>query len=162
MESVESTLAGRVLEPRLLASKLAPLAGDYHVIIIDCPPAGGVMTALAMSAVNGLVVPVKADDASAEGLTVLYKQFRVVRESANPELRLLGVVLFGVETGATALRRSLREELERELGDRGPVFESIIRHARARYGRWSRWPVSRRATECGPRRTTFPPGRVPR
>ena len=129
MESVENTLAGRVLEPRLLALKLAPLAGDYHVIIIDCPPAGGVMTTLAMSAVNGLVVPVKADDASAEGLTVLYKQLRVVRESANPELRLLGVVLFGIETGATALRRSLREELERELGDRGPVFESIIRHS---------------------------------
>jgi chromosome partitioning protein len=125
----DAGLARQGFDPRLLAAKLAPLSGDYDLIIVDCPPAGGIMTTLAMGAARGLVIPVKADDCSTEGLELVAEQFQKVRATANPDLQVLGVVIFALEAGATALRRTVRGELEAALGGVAPVFKSVIRHS---------------------------------
>ena len=125
----DAGLARQGFDQRLLASRLAPLAAHYDAIILDCPPAGGIMTTLAMGAARGLVIPVKADDASTEGLELVAAQFQQAKATANPDLEVLGVVVFGLEAGATALRAAVRAELADALGGIAPVFETVIRHS---------------------------------
>ena len=129
LEYADAGLSRQGYDPRLLAAKLAPLAAEYDLIVLDCPPAGGVMTTLAMGAARGLVIPVKADDASTEGLELMASQFQRVKASANPDLEVLGVAIFALESGATALRETIRTELTEALGDIAPVFNSVIRHS---------------------------------
>ena len=125
----DAGLARQGFDLRLLAARLAPLASDYDMIVLDCPPAGGVMSTLAMGASRGLVIPVKADDASTEGLELVASQFQHVKATTNPGLEVLGVVIFALEARATALREAVRAELSDALGDIAPVFESVIRHS---------------------------------
>ena len=129
IEYADAGLARQGFDPRLLAAKLAPLASEYDCILIDCPPAGGIMTSLAMGAARGLVIPVRADDGSTEGLELVADQFQRVKASSNPDLVVLGVAIFALETGATALRKTVRTELSEALGEVAPVFTSVIRHS---------------------------------
>ena len=71
----DAGLGRQGFDQRLLAARLAPIADQYDVIMIDCPPAGGIMGTLAMGAARGLIIPVKADDGSTEGLELVARQF---------------------------------------------------------------------------------------
>ena len=64
IEYADAGLARQGFDPRLLAAKLAPLASEYDCILIDCPPAGGIMTSLAMGAARGLVISEEFDHVS--------------------------------------------------------------------------------------------------
>ena len=110
-----------------LRDLLTGLAGEYHLIVVDCPPAGGLITDMALSATGGLVVPVKPDAASLRGLGILANQFTRVKGDLNPSLKLLGIVLFGVSTRATNIRKRVREALEAEFGGGAPLLKSVIR-----------------------------------
>ena len=129
IEYADAGLARQGFDQRLLAAKLAPLASEYDCILMDCPPAGGIMTSLAMGAARGLVIPVRADDGSTEGLELVADQFQRVKASSNPDLVVLGVAIFALETGATVLRKTVRTELSEALGEVAPVFTSVIRHS---------------------------------
>ena len=106
---------------------LSQLAGEYHLIIVDCPPAGGLITDMALTATGGLVVPVKPDAASLRGLGILANQFTRVRGDLNPDLKLLGIVLFGVSTRATKIRERVRVALETDFNGGAPLLRSVIR-----------------------------------
>lgn len=125
----DAGLGRQGFDQRLLAARLAPVADQYDVIVIDCPPAGGIMSTLAMGAARGLVIPVKADDGSTEGLELVARQFEQARSGPNPDLEVLGVVIFALESGASAIRDTMRSELSAALGDIAPVFDSVIRHS---------------------------------
>lgn len=110
-----------------LRDLLHGVTGEYHLIVVDCPPAGGLITDMALSATGGLVVPVKPDAASLRGLGILANQFTKVRADFNSSLKLLGIVLFGVSTRATRIRERVREALEAEFGGGAPLLKSVIR-----------------------------------
>ena len=111
--------------PGALSAVLSPLASRYDLIMLDCPTSGP-MIGRVLRTVRGVLVPVRADDASVEGLEVIAKEFgSAVAE--NPRLAMLGVVCFGLPTRATRLRSQLRTELVEALGDLSPVFRAVIR-----------------------------------
>lgn len=112
-----------------VAAALAPLAGDYDLVVMDCPPAGGIMVDAALTAARWLVIPVKYDDGSLDGLELMARQFGQVRSSNNPDLQLLGIALFDFSLAGRAIRREVRKALEAELGDPRLVFESVIRRS---------------------------------
>ena len=114
---------------RAVAEALAPIAGDYDLIVIDCPPAGGAMVNAALAAARWLVIPVKYDDGSLDGLELMARQFGEVRSSDNPSLELLGIALFDFSLAGRTIRREVRKALESELGDPRLVFESVIRRS---------------------------------
>lgn len=119
---------GRNRQPEVaLYEALRPVAADYDLIIIDCPPGNRELQLLAMVAARHVVIPTKPDEASFDGLIRVAHLFEAVRP-LNPGLRLLGVVLFGIETRATRIRQDARAQVARELGDGDLVFESDIRH----------------------------------
>lgn len=122
----------------MLALSLQQVANNYDLIVIDSPPENPPLQQLALAAARWLVVPVKSDRASIEdGLGGIAKQFALVRKKVNPSLELLGVVLFASGSSSTAIRRDVRRDVEKVLGEDAPMFSSVIRHSEA-VGRQSR------------------------
>lgn len=106
---------------------LQPLAARYHLILIDCPPGNRELQLLAMAAARFAVIPTKPDEASLDGMVRVARLFDTVR-GHNPSLELLGVLLFGIEARATAVRAEVRAQVAAELGDPDLVFTAEVRH----------------------------------
>ena len=113
-----------------LTASIAALAGSYDITIIDCPPGSDVLQAGALEAAHWVLVPTKTDDASRAGLREVARRFTSARV-ANPDLTLLGVVLFGVTTAARRVLRQAREALADDLGAGSGVLSATIRHVEA-------------------------------
>ena len=113
-----------------LTRVLEPLAGQYDLIIFDCPPGDTVLGDMALSASKGLVVPVKFDGGSLDGLELMARRFAEIKGGGvNPNLELLGIVLFDFNLQATAMRSQVLEELAAAFGEDAPVFDTAIRHS---------------------------------
>lgn len=106
------------------------IAPDYQLIILDCPPAGGVLLDAALAAVRFLVIPTKRDSGSLDGFVRVARRFAHVRSMRNPALELLGVVLFDFGTQDRRMLADTRAEIERDLDGVAPVFEAFIRNSR--------------------------------
>lgn len=113
-----------------LARSLAPLVGDYDLVIIDTPPGDRTLVEAAMRIGRFVLIPTEIDDASIDGLELTATRFAAARQD-NPDLTLLGVALFRVATAATAMDREAREIISDLLGEAAPVFGTRIRHAAA-------------------------------
>ncbi|MFC6044860.1 ParA family protein [Nocardioides hankookensis] len=115
----------------LLRDALRPLAPEYDLVIIDTPPSRrSALVLSALMAARWIVVPTKSDRSSIEGLRKLAEQVVAVRDR-NPDLEVLGAVLFGIGSSATVLRQHAADDVRNVLGDAAPLFESVIRHAQA-------------------------------
>lgn len=113
-----------------LARVLSPIAGRYMLTKIDCPPGHDQLQELALVAARYLLIPTKTDQSSRKGLREIARRFVHARE-INPELALLGVVLFGVTKSASRVHKRARDVIEAELGGAAPVFAATIRHVEA-------------------------------
>lgn len=110
-----------------LAQALLPYAGAYDVVFIDCPPALEPLQRAALGAARYALIPTKTDLSSLKGLAAVANRYGEVL-SVNPDLQLLGVVLFGVTTAAKIAQASARSWVEAALGEQAPVFKQVIRH----------------------------------
>ncbi|MDF1597402.1 MAG: ParA family protein [Acidimicrobiia bacterium] len=109
---------------------LSALANDYDLVVLDCPPTGGIVLQTMLAAAAFVVVPTRRDLASMQGLTRVAREFAAVRSTVNPDLRLLGVVLFEFAAQDTRLLAETRGMLEERLSSIAPVFEGFVRQAR--------------------------------
>lgn len=101
--------------------------GDYDIVLVDTPPGEPILQDLVFAAADHPIIPTRSDDASLDGLVVVAERFAAARR-VNPDLTLLGVVLFGVRPGSTRLHARVRAALEDTLGGAAPVFASSIRY----------------------------------
>lgn len=126
---------GRVEAARAMDAAFASLVDRYDLIIFDCPPGDDVLGDLGLALSRGLVVPIRFDAGSMDGLELMAKRVRAVRTSGvNPELRLLGIALFDLNPQATALRRQVEEQVEADFQQGVRIFSNVIRHSqRAAY-----------------------------
>lgn len=113
-----------------LAEPLARLldANDYDLVVIDCPPGEPNLQLMALAASRWLVIPTKGDAASLKGMTRIAQRLVEARKF-NPEIELLGVVLFDVASSATRLKREIATQITQSLGGVAPLFDSTIRHS---------------------------------
>ncbi len=105
----------------LLQKALSDL--DYDYIIIDCPPALGLLTINALTAANEALVPVQAEYYALEGLGQLLAVIQQVKQALNPNLNLLGVILTMYDPRNT-LAAQVKDELSQHFGDK--MFDSLI------------------------------------
>jgi chromosome partitioning protein len=134
LEDLATTLDGRrsrhgetaTLES--LAVSLAPIASRYDVIMIDCPPKGRILQEIALAAARWLIIPTKSDASSRKAIAHIAQRFLAARD-VNPDVDLLGVVLFGSGSGATRLRQDILKEIAADLQSSEPLFDAVIRHA---------------------------------
>ncbi|MDQ1650811.1 MAG: chromosome partitioning protein, partial [Cryptosporangiaceae bacterium] len=119
-----------------LAEALAPIAPNYDVVLIDSPPENTILVDLALAAARWVIMPTKSDTGGLVGMRLVAERFALARE-VNPQLGLLGVVLFATGTGATAIHAEVRRDVTEAFGGQSPVFSATIRHSE-RVGRDSR------------------------
>lgn len=95
----------------------------YDYIIIDCPPALGLLTVNALTASDSVLIPVQAEYYALEGLGQLLQTVQIVRRGLNPDLELLGVVLTMFDK-RTSLSEQVMQEIKKHFGQK--VFNTVI------------------------------------
>jgi len=111
---------------RKAADLIAPVvaANSYDYIIIDCPPALGVLTLNAFGASHGILAPLQCEYYSLEGISMIHRVINPIRESGvNPSLTLMGVVMT-MHDARTKLSNQVVDEVRQHFGDL--VFETVI------------------------------------
>lgn len=114
-----------------LARLLVPLADDYDLILLDCPPASDVIQSAAVAAARYVVIPTKADAGGVDGLEITAQRFSTVIH-LNPTLDLLGIILFDSSANSKNVRADLARDVEAALGvdDARPlIFDAFVRHS---------------------------------
>lgn len=96
---------------------------DYDYIIIDCPPALGLLTVNALTAADEVLIPVQAEYYALEGLSQLLSVIQQVKQALNPSLNILGVVIT-LYDGRTSLAEQVKVEIEKHFGAK--VFSTLI------------------------------------
>lgn len=76
-----------------LRQALRGAAGEYDVVLVDCPPSLGLLTVNALAAGDGVVVPVQCEYYALEGLAQLLDTIEAVRQRLNDKLEVLAIVL---------------------------------------------------------------------
>ena len=99
-----------------LKEQLKPILSQYEYIIIDTPPALGVLTVNALTAADVVLIPAQADAYSMQGIGQLMETIDAVREYTNPRLELMGV-LFTRHNARTILSRDMFEAAQ-EITDK--------------------------------------------
>jgi len=87
-------------------------AFGLDVVLIDCPPSLNILTVNAMVAADAVLVPLQAEFYALEGLSQLMLTLREVRHSANPDLRIAGIVLTMFD-----IRNNLSQQVESDARD---------------------------------------------
>ncbi len=122
----------------LLAEMLESVDDSYHWIIIDPPPNIGVLTSMALTAANYVVVPVRTEAADIQSLDLIDDTIRAVRKRINQDLRLLGYLPTQVDRRKTVDRVMLSAIEERRFdGQRHDLLRLTPIPSSAIYGRAS-------------------------
>ncbi|MDT7681811.1 MAG: chromosome partitioning protein [Pseudonocardiales bacterium] len=113
---------------RVLGDVLAPIASDYELVFIDCPPESTILSDLALAAARWVLMPTKSDVGGLVGMTLVAQRFTLAQE-INPRLGLLGVVLFATGSRSRAIHGEALGAIDGAFGGDSPRFETTIRHA---------------------------------
>lgn len=106
-----------------LRDGLESLFGDYDYILIDCPPALGLLTLNAFVASDAVLVPLQAEFYALEGLSHLLRTVERVKRGLNPKLEIQGIVLTMFDQ-RNNLCDMVAEDVRKHLGD--VVYDTMI------------------------------------
>ena len=106
-----------------LRRALLPLRHQYDFIIIDCPPALGLLTINDLTAADSVIIPIQCEFYALEGLSQLVNTIRQVRHTTNPALEIEGV-LFTMYDGRLILTSQVADEVKRFFP--GKVYKTAI------------------------------------
>ena len=108
---------------RRLAEVLAAMHGDYDFVFIDCPPALNMLTINALTAAQGVIVPIQCEYYALEGLSSLMDTLTRIRETVNPGLELEGL-LRTMYDSRNNLANEVSEQLKLHFG--GRLYNTVI------------------------------------
>lgn len=123
LAGAEIELVSQFSREARLSKALEDIRGDFHFILLDCPPSLGLLTVNALTAAEELIVPIQCEYYALEGLGQLLKNVRLVQQNVNPGLRLTGIVLTMFDA-RTKLADQVVTEVRAYFGSR--VYEAII------------------------------------
>jgi len=106
-----------------LADTLAPVAGEYQVIVVDSPPSLGLLTVNALCAANSVIIPLQCEYYALEGISSLFRTIDRIRGGMNRSLRIEGVVLTMFDP-RNNLAHQVAEEARETL--KTQVFQTVI------------------------------------
>lgn len=124
LAGAELALASMIGRERALEKALAPARPLYDFILIDTPPSLGLLTVNALTASQGIIVPVQCEYLSLRGLAQLQNTLSMIRENLNPDVDITGI-LPTMYDGRTLHCREAVAMLIENFGDR--VFNTRIR-----------------------------------
>jgi chromosome partitioning protein len=125
-----SALAGAEVElvdlperERRLKIALAVVQANYDYILIDCPPSLGLLTVNALTAAQGVLVPVQCEYLALEGLSQLMNTIQLARKALNPGLVVRGLIMTMYDS-RMKLAQQVVNEARAHFGNR--VFNILI------------------------------------
>ena len=123
LAKLEAKLVGELDSHFRLKDRIEPIRKDYPYIVIDCPPALGLLTVNALVAATHLLIPIQSSYFALEGTDDLLETIEKVRARANPNLRILGVVIT-MHDRRTSLGRDIQSQINKVFGNK--VFKTVI------------------------------------
>jgi chromosome partitioning protein len=124
LSAAEVQLVSEVAREHALARVLGPLKPDYDVILVDCAPSLGLLTVNALTAADGVIVPLECEFFALRGVAMLTDTIDKVHDRLNPKLRLVGI-LGTMYDGRTLHNREVMQRVLEAFGD--AVFHTAIR-----------------------------------
>ena len=123
LAGVELAIADQEGREFILREALKEIEQDFDYIIVDCAPSLSLITINAMSAVNGVIIPMQCEYYALEGLADLTQTIDRIQQALNPDLEIVGV-LRTMYDARNALTRDVSDELEQYFGKK--LYTTVI------------------------------------
>jgi chromosome partitioning protein len=123
LAGAEIELVDMAERERRMKKALGPIRNEYDFIIIDCPPSLGLLTLNALTAADGILIPIQCEYYALEGLGQLMNTIALVRKHLNKQLRIEGVLLTMYDS-RTNLSEQVAEEVRKYF--KQYVFNTVI------------------------------------
>ncbi len=120
---VEVELIQMIARERVLKKALQSVRPNYDYIFIDCPPSLGLLTVNALTAADGVLIPVQCEYYALEGLSALMNTIKLIKQDLNPDLAIEGVLLTMYDS-RNNLADQVAQEVRKYFGDK--VYTTII------------------------------------
>lgn len=173
LAAAEIELAAELSRENRLRAALAPLRSSYDFIVIDCPPALGLLTINSLAAAGETLIPIQCEFYALEGLVYLLRTIQRVKLHVNTELVIAGVLLTMFDT-RTNLSKDVEAEVRREyptmafktviprtvrLSEAPGFGKPIILYEPSSKGAWAYEELAKEVVQSGEERTGKGSGR---
>ena len=123
LSAAEVLLVGEVGREHALARALRPLIPEYDVVLIDCQPSLGLLTVNALSAADGVLIPLECEYFALRGVALLLQTIERVTDRLNPRLEMVGI-LATMHDGRTLHGREVLDRVLEAFPDK--LFHTVI------------------------------------
>ena len=123
LSAAEVQLVSEVAREQTLARVIAPVLGEYDIVLIDCQPSLGLLTVNALAAADGVIIPLECEYFALRGVALLMDTIYRVQERINPRLEVEGI-LATMYDARTLHGREVLARVVDAFGDK--VFHTVI------------------------------------
>jgi len=107
-----------------LADKIDEIREEYDIILLDSPPNLGLATWSVLTAAEGVIIPLEAQDYSVKGTGYVHGLIQKVKKRANPKLKISGYIINRYD-GRRRIEQDFRAMIEKHLGEM--VFNQVLK-----------------------------------
>jgi chromosome partitioning protein len=126
LAEAELVLSGKMGRELTLKRALRELRKDYELVLIDCPPALGLLTVNSLVAADHALISSEAEYFSLQGVEQALEVVELAKESLHPELEWLGVVL-NIADMRLVHAREAQAQLRERFGEK--LFDTVVRRS---------------------------------
>jgi chromosome partitioning protein len=123
LSAAEVQLVSEVAREQTLMRKLASVRDEYDYVLIDCQPSLGLLTVNALTAAQGVMIPLECEFFSLRGVALLVDTIDKVKERLNPQLEISGILATMYDSRTVHCREVFSRVVE-AFGD--TVFQTVI------------------------------------
>ena len=123
LSAAEVQLVNEVAREQTLLRVLTPVLGDYDIVLMDCQPSLGLLTVNALTAAQGVIIPLECEYFALRGVALLISTIEKIKERLNPHLEVEGILATMYDARTLHGREVLARVVE-AFGDR--VFHTVI------------------------------------
>jgi chromosome partitioning protein len=123
LAAAEARFVSEIAKEHKLRKLLAPIINDYDVILIDCSPSLGTLTVNALTASQGVIIPMECEFFAIHGLSLVKETINIIKSNTNPALEIFGILATRFDR-KTAHSREVLELIANQFPTE--VFDTII------------------------------------
>ena len=109
----------------ILREAIGEIKTAYDYVLLDCPPSLSIITVMALTACNEVIIPIQGQYYALQGTRQLMNTFEVIKKRTNPRIKICGVVVT-IYDGRKLLDRDVLENVRAAFGEK--VFKTQIRN----------------------------------
>lgn len=123
LAGAEVEMVGLIAREQRLRRIVEPLRANYDLILIDCSPSLGLLTVNALTAADGIIIPIQCEYLALEALGQLTDTIALIRDNLNLGLRIVGILMTMFDA-----RTNLAQQVVEDVRQHFPaeIFETII------------------------------------